>query len=166
MKNFLLSSLLLAFAGFALGAENDGVETDLIGDGEEEVAGVVVEGVLIERPDGRFIEFLLVENKMVFNFFTEAMLPEAPDVDRIAIRMKRTQPRTRTLYFSAIPTEGLPGLRAPQYVQNPLIFWAYIALINDGNDEPVEFYIVQYPQALTSPEPITVNSTEATEDDG
>ncbi len=146
MKTFLISSLFFAltFASF----------------GEEDVEAAI-EGVLIERPDGSFLEFLLVENKIQCNFYNEKKSPIDPDVDRIAVRMERTQPRVRKVFAVAVPQAGEPGLQSPIFVQLPHLFRAYLSLMRDGIDDPVEFYVVYYPQDLTAAEPVKIFEPDA-----
>ena len=145
MKNFLLSSLLLVFTWSTFGEETPEVE---------------LEGVLIQRPDGNFMKFLLKGNQIYCNFFDAEMKPVDPDVDRVAVRVERTQPRVRKQFAVAIPYEGVKGLRAPVFIQPPHIFRAYLSLMREGIDDPVEFYFVQYPMDLTATEPVTVFESE------
>ena len=145
MKNFLLSSLLLVFACASFGEETPEVE---------------FEGVLIQRPDGSFMEFVLVENKINCRFFNAEKQPIDPDVDRVSIRMQRRQPRVRNVYAVAIPHEGGKGLRAPIFIEKPQIFQANLSLLRDGSDDAVEFYYFLYPDALSAAEPITVFQSE------
>jgi len=146
MKTFLLSSLFFALTFVSFG---------------EEVDEAVIEGVLIERPDGSFLEFLLVESKIQCNFYNEKKSPIDPDVDRIAVRMERTQPRVRKVLAVAVPEAGEPGLRSPIFVQLPHLFRAYLSLMRDGIDDPVEFYLIYYPQDLTASEPIKIFEPES-----
>jgi hypothetical protein len=152
MKNLLLSSLLLVLTCALFGAETEVAET-------EEAA---IEGVLIQRPDGSFMEFVLVENKINCRFYNADKQPIDPDVDRVAARIQRTQPRVRKVFTVAIPNQGVEGFRAPVFIQPPHIFRAYLSLMREGIDDPVEFYFVQYPQDLTATEPITIYESEET----
>jgi len=145
MKIFLLSSLLFVFAASAFGEETQEVELD---------------GVLIERPDGGFLQFTLENNRIHFYFFDAEKKKIDPDVDRISVRIDRTQPRQRRQVVIAIPYEGVRGLRAPLFIQPPHIFRAYMSLLRDGSEDAVEFYVVHYPRDTTVDDPITVYEAE------
>jgi hypothetical protein len=151
MKNFLLSSLLLVLTCASYGAEPEVPETEAV-----EVEAAEIQGVLIERPDGRFMEFVLVENKIVCNFFDSKMQAIDPDVDRVAVRMQRRQPRVRNVFAVAIPFDGMKGLRAPIFIESPQLFMAYLSLMREGIKDPVEFYLIDYPDDLNAAEPIKI----------
>ena len=147
MKNLLLSSLLLVLTSASFG---------------EEAPTAKLEGVLIERPDGTFMQFVIQENLVFCNFLDAEKKPIDPDVDRVAARIQRTQPRVRKVFTVAVPYQGVEGFRAPVFIQPPHIFRAYLSLMREGIDDPVEFYFVQYPQDLTATEPITIYESEET----
>jgi hypothetical protein len=165
MKNFLLSSLLLVFTCASFGTETEVAETEVT---ETEVAEtevtetevteteeVEMEGVLIERPDGSFMQFTLFENKFHCNFFSSKMEPIDPDVDRVAIRYVRLSSYDNR-FAVAIPYEGGRGLKAPIFIRPPHILRVYLSVMRDGIKDPVEFYIVFYPQDTEATEPITI----------
>jgi len=157
MKNFLLSSLLLVLTCASFGAEPEVPETEAA---EVEAAEIAAEiqGVLIQRPDGSFLEFRVMDpgNKINCFFYDAKKKPIPPDVDRIAIRLLRNVPKMENQFMVAIPTSGLEGLGSPHFVQRPHIFRAFLSLMREGAKDPVEFYLVQYPDDLNATDPITV----------
>jgi hypothetical protein len=148
MKNFLLSSLLLVLTCASFGAEPEVPETE----------AAEIQGVLIQRPDGSFLEFRVMDpgNKINCFFYDAKKKPIPPDVDRIAIRLLRNVPKMENQFMVAIPTSGLEGLGSPHFVQRPHIFRAFLSLMREGAKDPVEFYLVQYPDDLNATDPITV----------
>ncbi len=129
MKKLLVFSLLFALSR-ALGATG-GTEAKL-------------DGVLIERDDGGILQLVIESNHVIFHFFDEQLNPLPADVDRITVRITFSQDSQR--FTVAIPYEGIYGLRAPVYMRPPHIFKSYLALMRNGSDEPVEAYVVGYPE--------------------
>lgn len=166
MKNFLLTGLLLVLTCASFGTEAEVAVTDVVEVEEltpEQIADAIaeMEGLVVQRPDGAYMQIVLVEARFVFNFFDEKLNPVDPDVDRISIRISRRQPRQRTQITVAIPTEGIRGLRAPLAIRGPFVFRANISLMRDGIEDPVEFYVAIIPDDLTVTEPITTFESEA-----
>jgi hypothetical protein len=157
MKSILLSSLILIFACVVHGAavEAPAVEEAAVEMTPEEIEAAIaaMDGLVVERPDGTYMQIVLVESRFVFNFFDEKLNPVDPDVDRITVRISRRQPRQRTQLTVAVPTEGIRGLRAPLAIKGPYVFRANMSLMRDGIEDPVEFYVAIIPQDLTVDEP-------------
>ena len=158
MKSTLLSSLILVFACVAHGTAVEAPTanaSEIVEMTPEEIEAAIAEmdGLVVERPDGTYMQIVLVEARFVFNFFDEQLNPVDPDVDRISVRISRRQPRQRTQLTVAVPTEGIRGLRAPLAIKGPYVFRANMSLMRDGIEDPVEFYVAIIPQDLTVDEP-------------
>lgn len=129
MKKPLVFSLLFALS-LVLGAAQ----------GPEAKPG----GVLIEREDGGVLQLVIESNRVIFHFYDDAMNPLPADVDRITVRIRSSQKSQR--FTVAIPYDGIAGLRAPLVMRPPHIFKGYLALMRNGGDEPIETYVVEYPE--------------------
>jgi hypothetical protein len=100
-------------------------------------------GVLIEREFGGVLQLAIETNHMVFRFFDDQMNPLPADVDRITVRVHRSNQSQK--FTVAIPYEGIDGLRAPLVIRPPHVFRGYLALMRGSGDVPVETYTVEYP---------------------
>ena len=119
-----------------------------------------MEGVLIERPDGSFAKFVFQEGLAYCYFFDAEKKPIDPDIDRVAIRIERRQPSIKTVMAVAISCEGMKGLRAPKFIKKPLIFRVNLSFMREGIDDPVEFYLFRYPDAMIAAESVTIFESE------
>lgn len=149
MKNLLLSSLLLVLPWCAFSEE----ATTTV---SEAVELEDLEGVVIERPNGSFMQLVFVENKAHCYFFNADLVPMAPDVDMVNLLIFRQQPKAEREFTVAVPFEGQPGLRAPRYIRPPRIFRMNVSLLLKEVEEAVEYYVVYYPTDKNAEEPIKV----------
>ncbi|MEZ5275344.1 MAG: hypothetical protein R3F07_03055 [Opitutaceae bacterium] len=107
-------------------------------------------GTLIKRPDDTFLQLLMEGNRIHIYFFDKEKKPISPDVDRITIRIRSVRDKPR--FTVAVPFEGINGLRAPFFVKPPHIFIAYLNLMRDGVEEPIETYVVNVGNATVGPD--------------
>ena len=128
MKNLQILSLLLSLV-LVVAARAETPEPEL-------------GGVVIDRPDGGKLQMVMEDNRIHFYFFDAELKQIAPDVDRISVRIRSNRDKER--FTVAIPFEGMNGLRAPFFVNPPHIFIGYLTLMRDGEDDPVETYVVPY----------------------
>jgi hypothetical protein len=136
MKKFFALSFLFLLATAGVRAESP----------EPELAGT-----LIQRPNGTFLQMVMEGNRFHFYFFDAEKKPMAPDVDRISVRMRSVRDKPR--FTVAVPFEGINGLRAPYFVTPPHIFIAYLNLMRDGVEDPVETHVVNVGNAPATQDP-------------
>lgn len=105
-------------------------------------------GTLIKRPDDTFLQLMMEGNRIHIYFFDKEKKPIPPDVDRITIRIRSIRDKPR--FTVAVPFEGINGLRAPFFVKPPHIFFAYLNLMRNGVEDPIETYVVNVGNASFS----------------
>jgi hypothetical protein len=89
-----------------------------------------IPGVVLTRPDGRFLGVETEGVVMKVTFYTQDKEPEAADAIRITARWTDTQPRRTVLLPSSAETLASPGV-----MRRPFNYIVYLALV--GADEQV-----------------------------
>lgn len=92
---------------------------------------IVLPGVTITRPDGRFLSVETEGVQLKITFYNQEKKAEPADVIRISARWTDTQPRFTVLLPSAPETLVSPGV-----LKRPFNYIVYLALV--GADEKVK----------------------------
>lgn len=121
------SALLLVLAPPGLIAQGAAPATPAAAEAKEEKT---IPGVVLTRPDGRFLGVETEGVVMKVTFYNQKKEPEAADAIRITARWSDTQPRRTVLLPSTAETLVSPGV-----MRRPFNYIVYIALV--GADEQV-----------------------------
>ena len=153
MKNLLLSCIFFVLICAAFGTESEEVEL-------ESAKLEDLEGVVVERPNGSFMQLVFQDNKAHCYFFDAELKPIDPDVDMVNLLIFRRQPKAEREFTVAVPYEGVRGLRAPRYIRPPRIFRMNVSLLLEDVEEAVEYYVIYYPDDESAEEPIKTYGNE------
>ena len=119
---------------------NPGAPTPAVPKKEEPLK---IPGLVINRADGRFLGLEIEDNRFKLSFYTAKKKPMPADVARGTARWAvHYQPGDeRTVLNPAGDGTSLVSLRP---VRPPHVFKIYLSLFAEGNEEPVESYVVDY----------------------
>lgn len=108
---------------------------------KKEEPPAVVDGVAISRPKGGFLGLRVVNNNFVLTFYDAKKKKVAPDVTRAALRWPvKYQPGDERAVLNSNGT----ALTSSKVVKPPLTFKVFIGLYNEGSDQAVESYTIDY----------------------
>ena len=96
----------------------------------------VLEGVVVERPDGTFMTLTMEGPRAVLRFFDAEKKPIGPVVERafVKFRLSGRRPENRTLLPDA---EGM-ALTHGRPLRPPFVFLAFITLVHEDGDAEVD----------------------------
>lgn len=102
-----------------------------------------IEGLVIARPDGRFLGLTLAEGKFKLRFYGNDRKPAQPDVLRVVARWPNIHGpgQNRTVLTPAGEGNFLLGA---QFVRPPHTFKLFLTLIAAEGGEPTESYSVDF----------------------
>ena len=110
---------------------------------EEGGAEVELDGVVLTRPSGGFLQLKMDGVRLVLRSYDDKKQPVAIDVDRATVRLQfaSRSPEQLTL----VPSDDGQGLVAVKPLRAPHVFRANIVLLRGESSDAVETYQVAYP---------------------
>jgi len=107
------------------------------------VAAAKIEGLVIARPDGRFLGLTLAEGKFKLRFYGKDRKPAQPDVLRAVARWPNIHGPGQNRSVLTPSGDG-SFLLGAQFVRPPLTFKLFLTLITAEGVEPTESYSVDF----------------------
>ena len=106
-------------------------------------AAVELDGVVVERPSGGFIQLKVEGVRLVLRTYDEKKKPVAVDVDRATVRLQFASRSPEQ--FTLVPSEDGLSLTVGKPLRQPHVFRAHIVLLRGSGEEAVETYQLAYP---------------------
>jgi hypothetical protein len=135
----MLLGCALVLATVARGADEAAVVS------KDEAAKVIaqLEGVVVERPAGGWMQMKIEGVSLVLRFYNEKAELVKTDIDRATARFvpPGRSPERRVL----VPSEDGMALRHGPPIRSPHVFKIYLSLFRGESEDSVEDHIVDYP---------------------
>ncbi len=108
-----------------------------------EASEIVLEGVVVERADGGFLQIDMDGVNLVLRTYDADKKPVAVDADRASVRVQFAS-RSPEQYVLVKSDDGM-SLTSGRPLRPPHVFRAYIHLFRGESDEAAESFQVAYP---------------------
>ena len=103
----------------------------------------VIDGIVLNRADGTFLQVKMEENNFVLRFFNKEHKQIAPDVDRATVRLTPAS-RKPERYVLARGSDG-QSLTHGKPIRAPHVFKVDISLFKGDSESAVESFATNYP---------------------
>ena len=103
-----------------------------------------IDGIVLNRPNGGFLGLQLLNSNFKLSFYDAKKKPATVDVARATARWPvhyKIGPDERTVLN---PTADGKALTSTWFVRPPHTFKLYLSLLNDGQENAVESYVIDF----------------------
>jgi hypothetical protein len=146
MRRFLLC--VIAAAACVAGARAAGESGQEPAKEQIEAAIAALDGVVLARPAGGWVQIIVQDSRFVVCFFDEKAKPAKPDVDRATLRVQHAGRTAERVVL--VPMGDGMALRHGAPLRGPFRCRLAIDFFRGESDEAVESYQTGYPTSSDS----------------